>query len=282
MIQSLITNIREKYPAMSPSHKRIAEYLLQHYDKAVFFTAKELGQILHTSESTVIRFANLLNYKGYPELQKTMQNMIKNKLTTVDRLQFSLQNKQENVLHKILNTDMNNVKLTLQETESVNFEKAVTAIAQARNIYIISLRSTLSLGYFLSFYLQLLLKNCHLIHAMGSFFEELSPAGPEDLVIGISFPRYTKQTVDGLKYTKENGAQILAITDSITSPLAQYSDYMLLAHSEQLSFIDSLTAPLSLINALIIAVGAKDSNKTTAALNKLEDAWQAYHVYYRE
>jgi DNA-binding MurR/RpiR family transcriptional regulator len=269
------------YPKMSSSQKRIAEYLLQNYDKAVFLTAKELGQTLDVSESTVIRFANFLEYNGYPELLKSLQDMVKNRITTVERMQSSLLKKETNVLNQMLAADITNIKLTMEKANA-DFNEAVQAIVQARNIYIISLRSTTALGYFLYFYLQLILKNCRLINGSGLFFEELHTAGPQDLIIAISFPRYTRQTVEGARYAKENGANVLAITDAITSPLAQFSDFTLTAHSEQVSFIDTFVAPLSLLNALIIAVGNQTTEATAQILSQLEDAWRRHEIYYSE
>lgn len=266
---------------MSNSQKKIAEFLLKNYDKAVFLTAKELGQTLDVSETTVIRFANFLEYNGYPELLKALQDMVKNRITTVERMNSSLLKREANVLNQMFAADITNIKLTMEKANA-DFNDAVTAIVQAKKIYIISLRSTTALGYFLYFYLQLLLNNCRLINGSGLFFEELRAVGPEDLVIAISFPRYTKQTVDGAKYAKENGAQILALTDAITSPLAQFSDLTLTAHSEQISFIDTLVAPLSLLNALIIAVGNQNNGATAQVLSHLEDTWKRHEIYYSE
>lgn len=282
MKPSLIQNIQAHYPGMSASHKKIAEYLLDHYDKAVFLTAKELGQTLGVSEATVIRFAMALNYKGYPELQQALQDMVKTKITTVERLRLALLDGQTNLPHKALSADISNIQLTMEEITGADFEKAVNEIILARNIYIISLRSATALGYFLHFYLQLLLQNSRLIHGVGTFFEEIRPAGPGDLVIGISFPRYTRQTVEGIKYARENGARVLAITDSLTSPLAPYSHHVLTARSQQISFVDSFAAPLSLINALILAVGARDSAKTADILRQMEAVWESYRVYHPE
>jgi len=279
---SLSKSIQELYPDMSSGQKKIAEYILQNYDKAVFLTAKELGQTVGVSESTVIRFANLLKYNGYPQLQKAMQDMVKNRITTVERMQLSLLDKQSDILHRVFNTDINNIRLTMEKINQADFGIAVQEITKARNIYIISLRSATSLGFFLYFYLQLLLKNCKMVANTDMFLEELRSAGPQDLVIGISFPRYTRQTVEGLKFCRDRGAKLLAITDSLTSPLAHYSHHVLTAHSEQISFIDTFVAPLSLMNALILAVGIKEGAKTTQALSQLEETWHNFNIYHSE
>ncbi|MBZ4654491.1 MAG: MurR/RpiR family transcriptional regulator [Peptococcaceae bacterium] len=278
---SLSKRIQEKFPSMSSNHRKLAEFILQHYDKAVFLTALELGQTLGMSESTVIRFANMLGYDGYPQLNKALQDMIKNKITTVERHRLSLK-EDSNVLEWVFHTDMENLRKTMADVNVQDFRSAVQEIIQARNIYIISLRSATALGQFLHFYLHLLLKNSRLISGTGTLFEELLAVGPKDVVIGISFPRYSRQTIEGLKYAQEKGAHTLAITDSVTSPLSQYSKRLLVAHSHMGSFIDSFVAPLSLINALIIAVGTAESEKTTQALSQLEDIWARFKTYYSE
>lgn len=282
MPNSLTKSIQERYPDMSAGQKKIAEYILQNYDKAVFLTAKELGHTVGVSESTVIRFASLLEYNGYPQLQKAMQDMLKTRITTVERMQLSLLDKEGDIIHRVFNTDINNIRLTMEKISHPDFGAAVQEIAKARNIYVISLRSATALGHFLYFYLQLLLKNCKMVGNTNIFLEELRAAGPQDLVIGISFARYTRQTVEGLQYCKERGARVLAITDSLTSPLAKYSDHILTARSEQISFIDTLTAPFSLINALILAVGVKEGAKTAQALSQLEDTWRAFDIYHAD
>lgn len=280
MKASLRKRIQENYQKMSTNQKLIANYLLQEYDKAAFMTAQQLGETLNISESTVIRFATFLEYEGYPELNKELQRMVKNKISTVERLHLSLENKQDNILERVFNTDIKNITRTMEEISPAYFNDIVTEIMNARNIYIISLRSATSLGQFLHFYLHLILKNCRIVSGMSVFFEELLALEPDDLAIGISFPRYSRQTIEGLKYAKEKGAHTIAITDSVTSPLAQYADFVLPAHSEMASFIDSFVAPLSLINALIIAIGARDSNRTSQFLSQLEEIWDTFKVYY--
>lgn len=281
MRRPLSKRIQENYPAMSKSQKRIAEYILQHYDKAVFLTAQKLGRTLDVSESTVIRFANLLGYDGFPQLQRALQDMVRNKITTVDRLQLSLKDKQPDILRRVFTMDSENIHRTLEELDPKVFAAAVGKILAARHIYIISLRSAAAPGHFLCFYLQLLLKNCRMV-TTNTFLEELAGAGPEDLVIGMSFARYTRQTVESLQFAREKGAATLSITDTLTSPLAQISDTVLLAHSETSSFIDSFVAPLSLVNALIIAVGTSDPDRTAQSLAEFEEAWNNFKVYYSE
>lgn len=282
MESPLITRIRQLYPEMSSNQRRLAEFLLQNYDSAAFLTALELGKSLDISESTVIRFANFLGYSGFPDLSKDIQDMVKNKITTVERLKLSMKNPQANILDKVLSTDMNNIKKTMEDISREEFNNVVEAISNARKIYIISLRSGSSVGRYLYFYLHLLLQNCTFISGDGLFFEELINVGPQDLVIGISIPRYTKQTVEGLRYAQEKGAQTLAITDSHTSPLARYGQYILITHCAMTSFIDSFVAALSVINALITAVGSRQKTRAAEVLAQLEDIWDAFDIYYKD
>jgi DNA-binding MurR/RpiR family transcriptional regulator len=266
---------------MSSNQRRLAEYLLQNYDRAAFFTALELGKTLDISESTVIRFANFLGYSGFPDLSKDIQNMVQNRITTVDRLKLSLNNPRQNILNYVLTTDMNNIEKTMEDISKEDFTKAVAAISKAKKIYIISMRSGAAVGRYLYYYLNLLLKNCYFLSGDGLIFEELINAGPEDLVIGISISRYTRQTVEGLKLVREKGVQTLAITDSHTSPLARYGQYVLVAHCTMTSFIDSFVAPLSLVNALITAVGSQNE-RSEEVLAQLEDVWEEFNTFYKD
>ncbi|MFZ5687889.1 MAG: MurR/RpiR family transcriptional regulator [Bacillota bacterium] len=274
--------VQEISPNFSAGQKMIAEYLLSNYDKAAFMTAARLGAVIGVSESTVVRFAYALGYDGYPQMQRALQDILKNRLTTVDRLQMTVRDTNDHVVDQVLKNDINNIQLTLEEISREDFNEAVSMILSARNIYIISLRSATALGHFLNFYLHLLLKNCRIISGAGTVFEQLTAVGTGDLVIGISFPRYSRQTVEGLKYAKEKGATTLAISDSVMSPLAKHAKVTLVAHSDMASFIDSFVAPLSVINALIIAVGTKESGRTEEALRQLEEIWQTFNIYYTD
>lgn len=277
-----IRRIQEKFHEMSPKSKKIAEYLTNHYDKVVFQTAKALAEDVEVSEATVTRFATTLGYRGYPDMIKAMSEIVRSRITTVDRLQLSLQSPQGHPPKDVMSRDMVNIRRTLEELDILSFEEAVTRIANARKIYIVSFRSAASLGSFLQYYLQMLLRNCILISNTIKLIDELADVNSEDLVIGISFARYTKLTVDGLQFAKERGARILVITDTSTSPLARYGDTVLLAHRDMAYFIDSLSAPLSLINALIVAVSAKNSDCTKRRLAELETLWEQHNVYYKE
>lgn len=282
MNSNLLSRIKECSPNFSNLQKLVAEYLVNNYDKAAFMTATRISAAVGVSESTISRFACALGYEGFPQLQRALQDMVKNKLTTVDRLQMAIENQDGHILGKVLNSDINNIKITLEEISREDFDRAISLILSARNIFIISLRSTTALGDFLHFYLHLLLKNCRIISGAGILVEQLITLKPGDLVIGISFPRYTRQTVEGMKYARKSGAKTLAITDNMLSPLAKFADLTLTAQSNMISFIDSFVAPLSLINALIAGVGDKQAPRTQETLKQLEEIWKTFSVYHTE
>ena len=272
--------IQDKFHEMSPKHKLLANYLSKHYDKAVFRTAKELSEDVGVSEATVIRFAVNLGYDGYPEMLKALSEMIKSRITTVDRLEFSLKSPQGSIIKDVMDWDIANIKRTVEELDLASFQEALKSINRAKRIYIVSLRSAVALGSFLHFYLQILLKNCLLVNKADTMFEDLANVGAGDLVIGISFARYTRQTVEGVCFAKERKANTLVITDHNTSPLAYHGDTVLLAQRDMSTFIDSFVAPLSLINALIVALATERPKQTRQTLADLEAQWERHNVYY--
>ncbi len=282
MNQDILAAISGKMATLSKGQKLIANYILNHYEKAAFMTASKLGQIVGVSESTVVRFAFELEYDGYPGLQKALQEMIRNRLTTVQRLEVA--NEQigsEEILDKVLNLDIEKIRKTLEETSRADFDGAVNSILNARNIYILGSRSAATLARFISYYFTLMFENVRLVHTTSSseMFEQIMRVGENDIMIGISFPRYSKKTVSALNFAKNNGAKVIAITDSASSPLVKEADYFLQARSDMASFVDSLVAPLSLINALVVAVGLKKSEDLKQVFNKLENIWDKYDVY---
>lgn len=279
--QDLMRMIQTKFPRLSKGQKLIAEYILKHYDKAAFMTAAKLGTSVGVSESTVVRFANQLGYSGYPELQKALQELIKNKLTTVQRIELSNDFiSHNNALKGVLKSDIENIRVTLEKINHSAFDEAVNNIFKAKNIYIIGLRSSTALADFLGFYLNLILDNVKIVsYGMSDIFEQMLNLSEEDCVIGIGFPRYAMRTIEALTFAKSRKAAVIAITDSILSPLATRADYTLVAESNMASFVDSLVAPLSVINALIIAVGLREKEKISKTFNDLEDIWEEYQVY---
>lgn len=279
--KDLIKNIQKNFPRLSKGQKLIAEFIMKNYDKAAFMTASKLGNKVGVSESTVVRFANALGYDGYPKLQKILQELIKTKLTTVQRLEMSKDYISEGlVLKKVLKADMDNIRITIEEIDMEVFENVVKHIFKARRIYIIGSRSSTVLAEYLGFYLNLILDNVRIvIPGISEVFEQMLRVGEEDLVIGISFPRYSSNTLNALTYTKKKGAVIVGITDSKLSPISSIANYTLMARNNIVSFVDSLVAPLSLINALIVAVGMGKKAETKETFDNLEKIWEEHHIY---
>ena len=279
--KDLMRLIQSRFPKLSKGQKLIAEYILKSYDKAAFMTAAKLGVSVGVSESTVVRFANELGFSGYPKLQKALQELIKNKLTTVQRLELSNDYISEGyALKGVLKADMENIRATLEKINYNTFEEVVKKIFGAKRIYIIGLRSSTALAEFLGFYLNIILQNVRTVgNGISDIFEQMINLEEGDLVIGIGFPRYASRTIDALAFAQDRGADVVAITDSLLSPLASKADYSLIAQSNMASFVDSLVAPLSVINALIIAVGMREKQSITTTFNNLEAIWKEYNVY---
>lgn len=282
MALDLMSNIEQKYQGLSKGQKRIADYILQHYDKAAFMTAAKLGVLAQVSESTVVRFATELGYAGYPQLQRALQDMIRTKLTAVQRMEIaSSRVDEDNILNAVLTSDMEKIKMTLDTIDRTVFQQSIEAILNAKQIYILGVRSSSALASFLGFYFNLIFENIRLVHttSVSEMFEQLLRVQEGDVVIGISFPRYSRRTLQALKYAKDQKSTVISITDSYSSPLIEFSDYSLIARSDMASFVDSLVAPLSLINALIFAVGMRKKEDVSRAFEHLEEIWDEYNVY---
>lgn len=282
MDRDILAMIHEKMPAFSKGQKRIANYILESYDKAAFMTASKLGKTVDVSESTVVRFASELGYDGYPSMQKSLQKMIRNRLTSVQRIEVSYDRiGDQDVLTSVLQADIEKIRLTLEEVDPQSFERAVDAIVKARKIYIMGVRSAASIATFLHFYFNLIFDNVVMVNATSEsgVYENLIKVGAEDVVIGISFPRYSSRTVHAMRFARDQGATTIAITDSEVSPLAHFSDMILKARSDMASFVDSLVAPLSLVNALLVAVSRKKDKEMAETFQKLEKIWDEYGVY---
>lgn len=278
----LIKRINEKYPKLSKGQKLLANYILKNYEKAVFLTAAKLGTIVGVSESTVVRFANELGYDGYPRLQRALQELVKTKLTSVQRMEVtSGRIDQDHILKSVLQADSEKIKHTLEEIDEEVFDEAVNMILEADKIYILGVRSCASLAGFLGFYMNLIFDNIKLIHtnSVSEMFEQIHRIGPNDVVIGISFPRYSKRIIKAMEFARSRSANVIAVTDSALSPITQYADLSLLAASDMASFVDSLVAPLSLINALIVSLSLKKKDVIKQSLEDLERIWTEYDVY---
>ena len=282
MQNELLARLNDNIGNLSKGHKKIAEYISSHYDKAAFMTASKLGSIVGVSESTVVRFATELGYDGYPELQKALKEFTSNKLTTVQRMDvMSDQFAGEDVLTKVMNFDIDQIKRTLEATDKEDFYRTVDALCEAKTIYVIGARSASVLARFIVFYFNVMFDSVKIIHTTSTseMFEQIINIHENDIMIGISFPRYSKHTVKAFKYAKENGAKVIAITDSRTSPIAENADHLLLARSDMASFADSLVAPMSLINALLTAISMRKREYVSNNYNRLERIWEEYEVY---
>lgn len=278
----LLKIIQEKQSTFSKGQKQISSFILGHYDKAAYMTAAKLGALVGVSESTVVRFANELGFAGYPELQHSLQEMIRSKLTTIQRIEITNDRIGESdLLEKVLNSDIDKIKHTLDEIDRTSFENAVDDLIGAQMIYIIGMRSSSSLASFMYHYLNLVFPHVRLVRTTSGseIFEQLLRINDKDAIVGISFPRYSKRIINALGYAKKQGAKVISITDSAASPIAANADDLLLAKSDMASFVDSLVAPLSIINALIVAIGRKKQDEIAETFGKLERIWDEYDVY---
>lgn len=278
----LINRINDKYSFMSKGQKLLATYITDNYDKAVFLTAAKLGQVVGVSESTVVRFATQLGYKGYPEFQKALEELVRNKLNSIQRIEVAYDRiSQSEILTSVLHADAEKIKYTAEHIDQNAFELAVDIILNARKIYIVGIRSCASLGSFLGFYLNLILENVSLIHtnSASELFEQMVRIGPEDVIIGISFPRYSMRTLKAMEFANNRNAKVITITDSVHSPMNLYSSCNLIAKSDMVSIVDSLVAPLSVINALIVSLCMKKQKDVVNTLETLEAIWDEYQVY---
>ena len=282
MNRNLLKEIEVRLPTFSKGQKLISAYILNNYDKAAYMTAAKLGSIVNVSESTVVRFAIELGFEGYPELQHALQEMVRTKLTSVQRIEVTNSLIGDgDVLGKVLLSDADKIKRTLEEINREDFFGAVDDIAAASNIYVMGARSSASLAGFLAHNLGMIFDSVKLVQTSSSdeMFEQMLNVGEGDVLIAISFPRYSNKIIHAVNYAKSKGARVIAITDSQTSPIAMLADRKLLAKSDMASFVDSLVAPLSIINAIIVAVARKNQDALTQRLRRLEEIWDEYEVY---
>ncbi|NLV47145.1 MAG: MurR/RpiR family transcriptional regulator [Clostridiaceae bacterium] len=280
--QNLISKIEQNMPRMSKGQRAIAAYLLAHYEEAAYITAARIGVEAGVSESTVVRFAMELGFEGYPHFQKALQEEMKGRLTSVQRMRAADRlRKKDDVLGAVLLSDMDKIKQTFERIDRQIFDRAVDTILGAQKIYILGVRSAAPLASFLGFYFNLIFDHVRLVHttSVSEMFEQILSVQEGDVVIGISFPRYSKRTIKAMNYARNSGATVIAITDKDKSPIADNADLALLAPSDMASFVDSLVAPLSVINALIAAIGYKKRDLVSERLEKLERVWDEYEVY---
>lgn len=278
----LSNRINEAYSRMSKGQKLLASYITDNYDKAVFLTAAKMGEVVGVSESTVVRFATHLGYKGYPEFQKALEELVRNKLNSIQRMEVTYGRiSQSKILESVLKSDADKIHTTLEKIDQHAFEVAVDTILHAKHIYIIGIRSCAPIASFMAFYFTLMFQNVHLIQTSSSseIFEQMVRIGKEDVIIGISFPRYSMRTLKAMEFANDRNAKVIAITDSAHSPMNLYSSCNLFARSDMVSIVDSLVAPLSVINALVVALCLKCPQEVRKNLEMLEEAWNNYQVY---
>ena len=265
----------------SKGQKRIAQYILDNYDKAAFMTAAKLAQKAQVSESTMVRFAAELGYEGYPQMQKALQQMLRGRLTSIQRIQVSRDQMTDDILGSVMQRDMASIHTAIEEVDRQEFAKIVDMLLQAKNIYLLGVRSSAYLAGYLHFYFHLIFPNVTLVQPSdtGGTFEQLVRIGEGDMLVGISFPRYSNLAVNAVEFAKSRGAQVIAITDSKMSPLYKAANASLLVRSDMISFVDSMATPLSLLNALIVAVGQQKNEEVSGTFAEMERIWSAYSIF---
>jgi DNA-binding MurR/RpiR family transcriptional regulator len=282
MDRDILSVIESASSGFSKGQRSIAKYILENYDKAAFMTASRLGQVVNVSESTVVRFAAELGYSGYPEMRRALQDMIRNRLTSIQRIDIAKElMESQDILNIVLSSDIEQIRLTMEETNREDFNAAVNEIVKAKSIYIFGLRSSSALSNFMGFYFNLLFDNVHVINesSASEIFEQILRISKNDVFIALSFPRYSRRTIKAMLYARDMGAKIIGITDAPGSPIAKLADIALFARSDMVSFLDTLVAPLSLVNALIVATSAKAKDDLYSNFERLERIWDEYGVY---
>lgn len=282
MERDILAQMNKESHKFSKGQRMIARFISENYDKAAFMTAGKLGETVGVSESTVVRFASELGYDGYPGMRRAMQEMIRNRLTAVQRIEVARQHIDNgNLLDAVLSTDIEKLRLTQEEVNKEDFDRAVDEILKARTIYIVGMRSSTSLASFMGFYLNLLLDNVRLVHdtSVSEVYEQVFRIREGDVFIGISFPRYSSRTIKAMRFASDAGATVIGITDGQSSPFVGLADINLFAKSDMVSFLDSLVAPMSLINALIVAIGFRRPEALSVTFDHLEEIWKQYDVY---
>ncbi len=282
MNTDILAMIQNRMGDFSKGQKLIANYILEFYDKAAFMTASRMGRTVGVSESTVVRFAVELGYDGYPAMQKALQEMILNKLTSVQRIEVANDRfGDQDVLGTVLQQDIDKIRATMESLDRQAFDEAIDAIIGAHRIYILGVRSSATIAFFLHYYFNYMFDNVRMVNASSpsEVFEQFARVERDDVVITISYPRYSRSAVQATKFCKESGAKIVAITDSHRSPVAAYADYLLLAKMDMVSLVDSLVAPMSLVNALLVAIGRKREKELAKTFSNLERIWDEYEVY---
>lgn len=285
MRHDILSLLKAQEASFSKGQRRIAQYILESYDKAAFMTASRLGKTVGISESTVVRFAVELGYDGYPSMQKALQEMVVNRLTSVQRIEVTNDRiGDQNILTMVLQSDIEKLRQTGDTVDSDIFDKAVSAVLGAERVYILGVRSAAPLANFLGYYLNYMFHNVHILTASGAseMFEQIVGVNEKDAVIAFSFPRYSATTVKAAQYCRSTGATVIGVTDTKLSPLGECSDHVLVAKSNMVSLVDSLVAPLSVVNALIVAIASKKEKTLSKTFQELEHIWEEYHIYEKQ
>ena len=279
---NLLVRIQKKYKTFSKGQKNLADYIIKNYDKAVFLTAARLGKEVGVSESTTVRFATQLGYKGFPEFHRALEELVRNRLTSIQRMEVTYGHvPQGEILDTIFQSDIEKIKMTMDSIDHNAFELAVDTLLEARTIYIVGIRSCAPLASFLGFYLNLILDDVRLVqtNSASEIFEQMIRINEKDVIIGISFPRYSMRTLKAIEFANNRNAKVITITDSVHSPINLYSSCNLIAKSDMASIVDSLVAPLSVVNALVVALCMKRQNEVVNTLESMEKIWDEYQVY---
>lgn len=285
MRNDILSVLQTQEATFSKGQRRIARYILESYDKAAFMTANRLGKTVGVSESTVVRFAVELGFDGYPAMQKALQEMVVNRLTSVQRIEVTNDRiGDQNVLAMVLQSDMEKLRQTGETVDSMAFDAAVKAVLGAERVYILGVRSAAPLASFLGYYLNYMFQNVHILTASGAseMFEQIVGVNARDAVIAFSFPRYSATTAKAAQYCRSTGATVIGITDTKLSPLGECSDHVLVAKSNMVSLVDSLVAPMSVVNALIVAIAARKEKELAKTFQELEHIWEEYHIYEKQ
>ena len=285
MKNDILALLQQKASEFSKGQRRIAQYITQSYDKAAFMTANRLGKTVGVSESTVVRFAVDLGFDGYPSMQKAMQEMVLNRLTSVQRIEVANDRLgDQDAISMVLRSDMEKLRQTEETIDRTEFTAAVNAILKAKRVYILGVRSVAPLANFLGYYLNYMFNNVHVVSGFsaGEMFEKIVSVNSDDVVIAFSFPRYSSSTTKGAQYCRSAGATVIGFTDSKLSPLGQCCDHVLIAKSDMVSLVDSLVAPLSIVNALIVAIAARREKEISRTFANLERIWEEYDVYEKQ
>ena len=283
--ENLIVKMNRQYKDFSKGQKKLADFIREDYDKAAFLTAAKMGEEVGVSESTVVRFAMALGYEGYPGFQKALEELVRTKLNSIQRMEVTYGRiSQGEILTSVLHSDIEKIKLTMEAIDHESFELAVDTILHAKKIYVIGIRSCAPLASFLGFYLNLICEDVTAVNTNSSseIFEQLIRIGEDDVIIGISFPRYSMRTLKALEFASNRKAKVITLTDSVHSPMTLYSSCNLIARSDMASIVDSLVAPLSVVNALVVALCMKKQKEVISTLETLEQIWDEYQVYSKD